>query len=618
MKKLTLTRTAHLEAVRKAEGDADDGETVVRVSVSSETPYVRTMQDPDSGDFVDCYEVLGHKDGEIDDTRIREGLVIQDTHDGDQIGLIRSPELKDGKLGGTIEWCSGQRAQEIKADAAKGLRRNMSVGYIVEEYKRDGEAEDGLPIFRVTKWMPYEASFVNVPADTNVGVGRSAGENRKSAAAGSPSVAIINSKKEKQMKHTTDQVTEAYRLASAAHVSNAEARDLLESKEDFAEVREALMTKLEAYQKELAEKPAKSVKSAGAEVLDEAERKTVKREYSLMKVLRALAGGKEDIGFEREISDEIAKRTGKVAQGIYIPNCVRTITAGAPSAKGKTGANAIATDLMAGEFVDAIHDKLVLAAAGMRTISGLVGNVEIPKGGKVAGSWIATEGADANEQTPDFGQVAATPHTAGAYVDLTRKFLMQTSIGAEAFVQGELVAGLAALFESAAFNGTGTAGAPKGIFNTADVPTVSFTAGAPTLKNIVDMVAKMETANTATDAAKWIMPADVWALLRSTMDLQAVKSGDATTAIASGRYLADPLTKTIEGLGYLLSNLTKAKEVLLGDFSQLVMMLWGGTDVTVDPYALSKSGGLRIIALQDCDFVVRRPEAFVRGTTVIA
>ena len=157
--------------------DLGEGKTekVVRCSVSSETPYPRYLRDPESGEYVKCLEVLGHKDGEVDDSRMRDGLVIQDTHWGDQVGIMDKPELKDGKICGTIRFGHSQKAKDIEADALDGIKKNMSVGYIVKEYKRDGvDEKTGLPIFRVTKWLPYEASFVNVPADTNVGVGREA------------------------------------------------------------------------------------------------------------------------------------------------------------------------------------------------------------------------------------------------------------------------------------------------------------------------------------------------------------------------------------------------------------------------------------------------------------
>ena len=165
-----IFRTAAISIETRA---LEDGKTeaVVRASVSSEEPYERYMRD-ENGECVRAYEVLGHKDGEIDFSRMADGLVIQDTHWGDQIGIIREPEVKDGKLGGVIEFGSGERSQEIARDAAKGIRRNMSVGYIVNKYKRDGVADDGLPIFRVVDWTPYEASFVNVPADASIGVGQ--------------------------------------------------------------------------------------------------------------------------------------------------------------------------------------------------------------------------------------------------------------------------------------------------------------------------------------------------------------------------------------------------------------------------------------------------------------
>ena len=92
--------------------DAGDGktETIVRATVSSETPYTRFMWDEEVGARVRGHEVLGHASGEIDESRMRDGLVIQDTHWGDQIGIIRKPELKDGKLGGVIEFGCGARA----------------------------------------------------------------------------------------------------------------------------------------------------------------------------------------------------------------------------------------------------------------------------------------------------------------------------------------------------------------------------------------------------------------------------------------------------------------------------------------------------------------------------
>ena len=70
------------------------------------------------------------------------------------------------------------------------------------------------------------------------------------------------------------------------------------------------------------------------------------------------------------------------------------------------------------------------------------------------------------------------------------------------------------------------------------------------------------------------------------------------------------------------SNLTKGtgtdlSGAVFGDFSNLMIGLWGGIDLTVDPYTSSLNGGLIITALQDCDIAVRNLDAFTRIKDII-
>ena len=124
--------------------DAGDGktETIVRATVSSETPYPRTMWDEENKAWVRGHEVLGHAKGEIDESRMKDGLVVQDTHWGDQIGIIRKPELKDGKLGGVIEFGCGERAQEIARDAAGILTEPLKIESNPGKETEDGKEEN--------------------------------------------------------------------------------------------------------------------------------------------------------------------------------------------------------------------------------------------------------------------------------------------------------------------------------------------------------------------------------------------------------------------------------------------------------------------------------------------
>lgn len=639
-------REGSVELVTRGEGEG--AVKTVRLSVSSEEPYFRSyMWDARKKDWVSGYEVLGHAEGEIDFTRMKDGLVIQDTHYGDQIGLMRNPCIEDGKLCGDVEFCCGERAQEIMRDALAGLRRNMSIGYRVKEYKLVGEAEDGEAIYRAVKWMPHEASFVNCPADATVGVGRNLAEDEETKTAAIP--AVVTNKETKTMN--PEQVVECFRLAKAGNVEHAEVDALIKSGKTFDEIRAELEGKVEAYQKELREKAEKAaqkpdVPHAGGvkAVVDEKTQREIKRCYNLANVLRALAGDTSvDIGYEREISDEIVAQTGrKAAQGIIVPDFIRAaantsdggLTLGTPAYNtdtsaggitgiGGTGKDTIATNLLAGSFIEALRDALVLTGAGMQTLSGLTGDIAIPKGGKVSAAWITAENGDASKTNPTFGQVTATPHHVGAYTDITRKLLLQSSIDVQGFVVRELVYAIAYALENAAFNGSGSSGQPTGLAT--QVPsgnTVSFTAGAPTLAKVLEMVTKIDEANGNLGPQCFVGRPSVWALLGGTIDWTAVSStgenANVVSGVTSGKYLLDTATNTVQGYRFVKSNIAPAKQLLFGDFSQLMLCLWSGTDIVVDQYSQCTKGALRVVALQDADFIVRQPEAFSKGTTLLA
>lgn len=632
--------------------DAGDGktETIVRATVSSETPYTRFMWDEEVGARVRGHEVLGHASGEIDESRMRDGLVIQDTHWGDQIGIIRKPELKDGKLGGVIEFGCGARAQEIARDAAAGIRRNMSVGYIVNEYKKVGKAEDGLPIFRVTRWTPYEASFVNVPADTNIGVGRAEVDETITQTAAKPAAESTNKKgiqimdKPNTAGYTAEQKTKIREMASAAHVSGAEVADILTSERSFEEIREELLNRREKYLAELAKKPAKPAAEARA-VIDDGDQKKIRQKYDFTKVLRYYAEVAEskfsniDIGFEREVSDELAKQTGRAVQGILLPDFVGnraaanssdgSLTLGKPAYNtdtaaggitgiGGAGKNLVENMLLSGLFIDALVATLVLREQlGAEVLTGLVGNISIPKGGSISGGWVA-EGSNVAKKNPTFGQITATPHTYGAYVDITRKLLLQSSINVQAKVLEWLMYACAAGIETAAFQGSGTSGAPKGLCTA-----ISGTAwdNTPTFDKIVDLIAATKIANSYKPSMKFVGDAGVWAKLAKTRDYEVLTDGAESGAKNVGAIggcvrLLDTATNKVIGRDFVEANLMPGKKLLFGDFTQLSVCLWSGTDIIVDPYANDTNGGLRLVALQDSDILIKRPESFGLATGV--
>lgn len=355
---------------------------------------------------------------------------------------------------------------------------------------------------------------------------------------------------------------------------------------------------------------------------DEKDTKDILRRYNICNVIRALAGDRTAGGYEREISDGVADFCGRSAQGFFIPNCVlcRNIVAGDPTNKGTTGANTIAEDLIVDEFIEALMAKTVLGKAGMRTLGGLRGDIAVPKGGAADAYWISTEGGNATEVTPEFGQVKGTPRTIGAYCDFTRKMALQTSLAVQRFALDCISRGVRRGVEAAIFNGSGTSGQPTGLANTTGIGSSSMIPGTATKADMVEMWQLVATANADGDNMAYIGSPAVKGLLAKTLDITTIdngKSGDdkATVGgVTAAHYLCE--NGKVEDYPFLMSNLCGAKKLWFGDWSQIILAAWSGIDLIVDPYSLGKSGSIRCVALQDCDVLIRHPEAFVVGQAI--
>lgn len=596
-------RSAEL-AVERA-GEEENAPVQIRCSVSSEEPYYRAyMYNPDTDEYEHGYEVLGHKDGEIDFSRMKDGLVIQDGHGGDQIGLIRKPEVKNGKLGGVVEWCCGQRAQEIKRDAEAGIRRNMSVGYFVKKYEPVG-FKDGEPIWRAVKWIPYEGSFVNVPADTAVGVGRSIEPAETTTIGGVPAA-------EQERQSEMEKPIEEKKAEQPVAGLTAD------------EVRGIVNEGIEAIRAEIAKKPETPAPAKKA-IFDAGEERKIEKQYNLCAVIRALAGEKGvEVGFERELSDQVAKATKKEARGFFIPDAAfRTLTGvtNVDSHITGNGAATVATNLLAGSYIEALVARTVLGPAGVRILSGLTGDIAIPKGGTVTAGWLTAEDGDATVGTPAFSQITGTPHTISSNVDISRKLTLQSSLAVQALITGLILDAIGRGIEAAAFDGTGSSGQPTGLSATVGINSVSsLTAGAPTHEALVDFWEKIYTANAAGASMKFIGSPAVKALLCKTRDIlpfnnTGAKANSSVVGAVGGEFLCTREGR-VEGYDFLMSGLCNAKKLYFGDWSQLILAFWSGVDLTVDPYSLSTKGALRLVAFQDCDVLVRHPQAFAIGTAI--
>ena len=363
-------------------------------------------------------------------------------------------------------------------------------------------------------------------------------------------------------------------------------------------------------------------------IFDAKERAEIVAKFNLGALVRSLGGDTVDARYETEIGQEAMLRQTEGRQkianhgGVFVPDFVlaanRTMTGKTNVADHITGNGAalVSSDLLMDEFVTPLEARLVLTKLGVRFLDGLVGDVFVPKASGVSAYWISTEDGSAQKVNPTFTQLPGTPHTCGAYVDITRKLCVQTSQRVQAFIGDLILRAVARALEVAAIAGSGTDGVPTGLVNTSGVTTVAgITPGSVTRDNILDFEAAIEDANADTDRLAWLMPSKVKAALKKIAEF-STQTADETTVVNVGtKHLYED--GKVDEYPAFMSNVAPAKKLILGDWSEMLVCRWGqGIELMADPYSLGTSGGIRLVTFLDTDVIVRQPEAFAVGTVL--
>jgi HK97 family phage major capsid protein/HK97 family phage prohead protease len=573
---VAIHRAAGAMEVRKV----DDKTRTVDIAVSSELPVERGFGK----------EILIHEAGAIDLAFLASGrapLLLD--HDMErQIGVIESVELSDDrKLRAKVRFGRSALAQEVFQDVVDGIRGNISVGYRVNKMERANKDE-----YHVRSWSPLEVSVVSIPADPTVGVGRS-------AAAPEPKLTVEPSIK-KEVKMTDEVNLDAVR-ADAAKEAARNASEILalgarHNKSDLAHeaIREG---------KSIAEFRGIVLEAIGnAKPLENDEIGLSKKEVRSFSFQRAIASLmspgdrklRELAAFEFEASEAAGKRYGVTPQGVMVPTDVlrRDINTSDDN-------EIVATNLLAGSFIDVLRNASSVMQAGARMMPGLVGNVAIPKKATAStAAWISTEGGASSESEPTFAQVTLAPKTVGAYTDMTRQAILQSTPAIEALIRDDLTQALALAIDKAGLEGSGASGQPTGILNTAGVNKPSaFAAAVPTFAEMVALETALAEDNALMGSLAYITDAATYGGLKT----KSKDSGSGMFVLEGGE---------ANGYRVIRSQQATAGNVYFGNFADLLIGMWGGLDLTVDPYTASTSGTVRIVALQSVDVAVRHAVSF--------
>lgn len=335
------------------------------------------------------------------------------------------------------------------------------------------------------------------------------------------------------------------------------------------------------------------------------------KNYSLFRAIVAKMNGTNCV--ELEMSKDLEKQLGKTSKGILVPQdyLKRDLSVGAFGSGGAL----VATDLRTQDFVELLRNKTVIKNLGATFLSGLEGNVAIPRqttGASVG--WVNENGVIA-ESSAQFDQLAMSPKTVGAFTDISRLLMLQGSMDPEAFVLNELATVIALELDRVAVYGTGTANMPKGIINTAGIGSVSIGAngGYANWQNVIDLETQVATQNAELGRLSYLTNPKVRGKLKATqkgVNLGFIyENGDIMNGYSVG-VTNQIASNGVHGTGTGLSTL------IYGNFQDLVIGQWGNLDIQVDPYTQATKGAVRITAFQDVDMVVRHAGSFAAITDI--
>lgn len=591
----------------------DEENRTVELTFSSELPYERWFG----------IEILDHSEKSVDLSRLRMGAPLLLDHDTSiQIGVIEDVSIGSDRRGrARVRFGKSQQANEIFQDVVDEIRTCVSVGYQPIEMILEEERSNGPDVYRVNKWLPFEVSIVSIPADTSVGTNRSADEFKSKF-------------KSEEVKMTTEtKVTETPKAAPAVDVDairnqerqdvQKQIRELLAAGEKFGE--QALANQcinegksLDSFRQLVLEKRSNDapVKAESPEVgLSEKET----RSYSMTKLINALANpndanAQRAAAFEFEVSAAASAKMKKDTRGAMVPYDVlkRDLNVGTAA----DGGNLVETSLLSGSFIESLENALALRQCGATMLTGLNGNIAIPRqNGGASHFWLAENG-EPTESSATFDQIGMTPKTVGAYTEISRKLLLQSSISMEAFVQNELALRIALAIDAAGIFGTGTSNQPRGLLDYPGVGSVvgGTDGGAIDWGKVVDLETATGTANALVQNMCYLTNAKVRGAAKQTLKAAGVSGYIWEDGAMNGF----PVVTSNQVPGNLTKGAgTNLSALAFGNFADLIIGMWGGLDLQVNPYSLDKIGAVRVTAYQDVDIELRHPESFAVMTDVI-
>ena len=523
----------------------------------------------------------------------------------------------DGRLVGTIDFETedvNPLADKLYKKVNAGTLNAVSVGFVEHDGHWGGDEDRGVEgedkdtyYFDDVELM--EISLVSVPSNPEALAYRGfevQGDDKLKITlngevlAESMSTTII----EKTQTDLTKQVTKSNKMED--NVKNDLPQD--SKVEVNTEKLDAAVDKLADVVEKMT--PKEPLPGPPAQDISEKDKKELDK-YSIhgaiLKKAEAIQGmGKFD-GIELEMHQEAVKEArdaGRAISGIGIPAFMLHSRADLQATTDGVGGYTVGTDTTG--FIPTLQNTMATMRAGATMLSGLVGDVSIPRLATDSTATWRSEGGVATESDPTFEAVTMTPHRLTSYTVYSMQLLRQGTPDVTKIVNDTLYYSIANALETAAFEGDGTSNVPVGILNGTNVGDATHGSSNPTVAswaNIVNMEKHVAVDNALAARMAYVMKATAAAKLKTT----------ARDSVAGGYIWESSLVGgEVNGYPAYVTNVFTDDTVIFGDFSALMYGQWGGLDLLVNPYSLDTYAQIRVVIAGYFDMALRHGQSFSR------
>lgn len=622
-----------------AVSDLKERDGIFSIAFSSETPVVRSYE-TERGE-IELKEVLSHDEGAADLSRLNNNASLLFNHDFDNhLGIIipDSVRIDSDRVGRADVRFSehGQLAIDVKGKVEEKTITKISFGYDVDEYEIDYENETLL----VTKWSPYEISFVTVPADDTVGLNRTKLLNTsvKQISTRKKTMKKIREMSEVELVELTAEEIEALSTEERAEYDEAiealeiaqeearqkregevedenkedeEARQKREEDEDeiiataerfkvpSATAMKAIRSGMTAVEFKRSIKPNKSIQ---VRKMAKDTQQTLEKRFSLDNVSRALASGKSLRGAEAEYHQEMARKAlarGRVARsnGSFIPaSALRAASAGNTTQNlAKITDEVVRYD----SFVDLLMEKSILGQLNVNVLSGLKNPTAIPRMTKSSTDsfGFVSEDGKSPEGKSEFDNVPMTPRTFTGGNPISRQAMLTVpDIGS--FIADHIVKASRIKLEKMIFSAVANTNARDGIVKLL-VDAGRVQKGELSYKAFLKAVAELTDNGADAEVIKYVMRGATAADLKSTLRDSNVHD-----------YIITDDNK-LGGNDVISSGVIGEGSVIAGDFSGITIAEWEGLELDLDNTTYRDSDALVPRIWCDLDWAITNPDAMI-------